>query len=116
VETIMSDATNIKRRTSPKLDDLLARHWMDTQPLTTAVAPPPDPATMSTSARFTESVKQHAPKWVMLPIPPQRRDDAKRHVAALRRRGLSAVMRPHTDDQRAWAVWACASTDSAGSS
>ena len=104
----MSQTPNTKRVRSPRLEDLLARHWIDDQPLTIAAAPPPDPAAMSSSERFTATVREHAPGWVMLPIPPQRREDAARHVAALRRRRLAAVLRPHPDDQRAWAVWASA--------
>ncbi len=91
------------------LDDYLAKHW-NGDALITLDELTPDPTTMSTSARFTEQVTAAAPRWVMLPVPPARRADAKRHVAALRRRGLEAAMRPHPDSTTAWAVWARAKT------
>ena len=101
--------TATRARRSAGLDQVLTRHWIDNPtPLVIAAEPPADPATLSASARFADAVASAAPNWVMLPIPPQSRDSAKRHVNALKRRGLDAVMRPHTDNSRAWAIWATA--------
>ena len=97
------------RNRSAGLDQVLTRHWIDNPtPLVIAAEPPADPATLSASARFADAVAAAAPNWVMLPIPPQARDAAKRHVNALKRRGLDAVMRPHPENSRAWAIWATA--------
>lgn len=94
---------------SAGLDQVLTRHWIDNPtPLVIAAEPPADPSTLSASARFADAVVAAAPNWVMLPIPPQSRDAAKRHVNALKRRGLDAVMRPHAENSRAWAIWATA--------
>lgn len=105
----MQETTAAKKTRTQGLDQILARHWND-EPLITASAPPVDPATLSASARFADAVLEAAPNWVLLPIPPQNRDAAKRHVNALRRRGMDAVMRPAHDHTRAWAIWACAKT------
>jgi hypothetical protein len=97
------------RHRNAGLDQVLTRHWTDTTTaLVIAPEPPADPSTLSASARFADAVTAAAPNWVMLPIPPQSRDAAKRHVNALKRRGLDAVMRPSPDNTRAWAIWATA--------
>jgi hypothetical protein len=93
------------RASKPTLDDHLDRHWNGEQLLTMDELPP-DPSTLSASARFAAEVEAAAPKWVMLPVPPAKRDVAKRHTAALRRRGLEAAMRPHPESSTAWAIWA----------
>ena len=107
--------TPVKNRNrSAGLDQVLTRHWIDNPtPLVIAAEPPADPATLSASARFADAVVSAAPNWVMLPIPPQSRDSAKRHVNALKRRGLDAVMRPHAENSRAWAIWATARVETA---
>lgn len=106
--------TNSRARRNAGLDQVLNRHWIDNPaPLVIAAEPPADPATLSASARFADAVVSAAPNWVMLPIPPQSRDAAKRHVNALKRRGLDAVMRPSSENTRAWAIWATARVETA---
>lgn len=95
-------ATKVK---APTLDDHLDKHW-NGEDLHTLDELPPDPSTMTASARFAAEVAQAAPRWVMLPVPPANREMAKRNVAALRRRGMESAMRPHPDNHTAWAVWA----------
>lgn len=100
-----AQANRPTRVSKPNLDDHLERHWNGDALITTTELPP-DPASLSASARFAAQVEAAAPKWVMLPVPPAKRDVAKRHTAALRRRGLDAAMRPHPESSTAWAVWA----------
>lgn len=97
---------------APTLDETLQKHWTQA-PLQTTDELPPDTASLSTSAQFAEQVKALAPKWVLLPVPPANREQAKRAVAALRRRGLEAAMRPAQDRPKQWAVWARARANDA---
>lgn len=103
--TPRAQASRPARVSKPNLDDHLERHWNGDALITTTELPP-DPTSLSASARFASEVEAVAPKWVMLPVPPAKRDVAKRHTAALRRRGLDAAMRPHPESSTAWAVWA----------
>lgn len=104
-----SSSTTSRSAGRTSLDAQLQRHWRG-EGLVSVDELPPDPNTVSTSARFAAEVTLAAPAWVMLPVPPTRRDTAKRHVAALRRRGLEAAMRPHPQSSTAWAIWARANT------
>ena len=110
-----STRTSKASKAPPTLDDHLDRHWKGGR-LVIVDELPPDPSTMSASAKFAAEVIAAAPAWVMLPVPPARRDAAKRHVSALRRRGLDAAMRPHPDSTTAWAIWARAKDDHQGQS
>ncbi len=100
--------TPIKRAKPPGLDSVLEKHWNDTMTLTISSELPPDPASLTASAKFTQAVLDASPQWVMLPVPPQTRDAAKRHVASLRRRNLNSVMRAHPDSATSWSIWASA--------
>lgn len=100
-----TDTATRPRAKNPTLDDVLDKHWTGGD-LVIVDDLPPDPATLSSSAQFAAQVNAAAPRWVMLPVPPGRLHAVKRHVTALRRRGLEATMRPHPDSSTAWAVWA----------
>ncbi len=102
--------TSPKRVKAPGLDSVLEKHWSANMKLTISRELPPDPSTLTASAKFAQAVADAAPQWVMLPVPPQTRDAAKRHVASLRRRNLNAVMRAHPDSATSWSTWASAKT------
>jgi|GEM_PF-6164538 len=94
-----------KRSRPAGLDSVLDKRWNADTQLVISREFPPDPSQLTASAKFAQAVLGAAPQWVMLRLPPQTREAAKRLVAALRRRDLNAVMRCHPDATTSWSIW-----------
>ena len=98
-------STTPAKSSHPRLEHALERHWQSDDALI-SVSELPDTARDSLVSSFAHAVVNRAPNWVLLPVPPLTRDRANRYLAALRRKGLQAALRPSTAGSRRLSVWA----------
>ena len=97
-------STTPARHTHPRLEHALERHWQSASDLETALELPASSAE-SVVGSFVHAVHARAPRWVLVPLPPLTRNRAYRYLAALRRRGLQAVLRPSPGQTHRYSIW-----------